>query len=69
MLSGQERRDLLAMAASSELREDCRELRKGAEETARRMTPERLCAFLTFGARLAPARPPRPAFIESRMLL
>ena len=68
MLSDEERRDLLDMAASASLREDCRRLRSAARAAGAAMDADALLAFLSAAARLGPTPPPRPPPLESRML-
>ena len=69
MLSDKEKRELLEMAASAELRAEFDRLRQSAAESGRALSPDAFIAFLTAMARLAPPPPPRPAPREGRMLL
>ncbi len=68
MLSDEERRELLDMAASAALREDCRRLRLAARAAGAAIDVEGLLAFLTAAARLGPPPPPRTPPLEGRML-
>ncbi|OGR87837.1 MAG: hypothetical protein A3J74_10525 [Elusimicrobia bacterium RIFCSPHIGHO2_02_FULL_57_9] len=58
MLSEEEKRELLEMAGSSQLREEFRRLRQ-SPRSSRLMDLDRLMRFLTDFSRFSPARPPR----------
>lgn len=69
MLSDQEKREFLEMAASAELRADFERLSRAAAERRRTMSPDAAVAFLDFMSRLAPSKLPRPQWRETLMLL
>lgn len=69
MLSDEEKRDLLEMAASPALKADFEALSRFTEERRRAMSPDDAIAFLDFMSRLAPCTLPRPPWREPRMLL
>ena len=69
MLSEIEKRELLEMAASAELRADFERLSRDSAERRRTRTPDEALAFLDFMARLAPSKLPRPEWRETLMLL
>lgn len=69
MLSEQEKRELLEMAASAELRADFERLSRDSAERRRTMSPDAAVAFLDFMRRFAPSKLPRPAWRETLMLL
>jgi len=61
MLSEQEKQDLLAMAASEQLRREFQLLRDASRALESRISPEEFIQFLTMMARLSPQPPaPRP---------
>ncbi len=69
MLSDIERREMLEMAASAELRADFERLSRDSAEHRRTRTPDEAIAFLDFMSRLAPSKLPRPEWRETMMLL
>lgn len=69
MLSEQEKRELLEMAASAEMRSDFDRLSRASAERRRKLSPDAAVAFLDFMARLAPSKLPRPEWRETVMLL
>jgi hypothetical protein len=69
MLSEEEKREWLEMAASPEVRADFDRLSRASAELRRARTPDAAVAFLGFMARLAPSKLARPAWRETLMLL
>ncbi|MBI5595705.1 MAG: hypothetical protein HY928_06400 [Elusimicrobia bacterium] len=69
MLSDTEKRELLEMADSAELRSDFRELSRAAAAAGAALGVDDLLAFLSFHAGYCPAQPARRPPSEGWMLL
>ena len=70
MLSDQEKREMLEMAASSSVREEFEHLQRASQiDPYQPMSADRLAAWLTAMSRIFPTSPPRKPVPYTRVLL